>query len=163
MSVVNPEYDYLFKLLLIGDPGVGKSSLLLRFADDTFSDSYILTIVLDFVSKEFGLKSPRNVLFIGRQLHAIADLPPEKLDRTEARFSRTTEIPIRELQYADDNATPARTTEDLQSKATLQNAAYIRLGMEVNVLKKQVLTQQPPGQEYNNREVKIGNEPFVQR
>ncbi len=26
--------DYLFKLVLIGDTGVGKSCLLLRFADD---------------------------------------------------------------------------------------------------------------------------------
>ncbi|KAF7016646.1 hypothetical protein CFC21_030201 [Triticum aestivum] len=42
------EFDYLFKLLLIGDSSVGKSCFLLRFSDDSYVDSYISTIGVDF-------------------------------------------------------------------------------------------------------------------
>ncbi|KAK6470662.1 ras-related protein ORAB-1-like [Huso huso] len=48
--------DYLFKLLLIGDSGVGKSCLLLRFADDTYTDSYISTIGVDFKIRTIELE-----------------------------------------------------------------------------------------------------------
>lgn len=48
---MNDSYDSLFKILLIGDSGVGKSCLLLRFADDTYTDSYISTIGVDFKIK----------------------------------------------------------------------------------------------------------------
>ncbi|KAI0494388.1 hypothetical protein KFK09_024522 [Dendrobium nobile] len=44
------DFDYLFKLLLIGDSGVGKSSLLLSFTSNTFDD-LSPTIGVDFKVK----------------------------------------------------------------------------------------------------------------
>uniref|UniRef100_A0A3Q3AIS8 small monomeric GTPase n=1 Tax=Kryptolebias marmoratus TaxID=37003 RepID=A0A3Q3AIS8_KRYMA len=41
-------YDYLFKLLLIGDSGVGKTCLLFRFSEDAFNTTFISTIGIDF-------------------------------------------------------------------------------------------------------------------
>uniref|UniRef100_A0A3Q3VU11 Ras-related protein Rab-13 n=1 Tax=Mola mola TaxID=94237 RepID=A0A3Q3VU11_MOLML len=45
------KYDFLFKLLLIGDSGVGKTCLIIRFAEDNFNSTYISTIGIDFKVK----------------------------------------------------------------------------------------------------------------
>ena len=42
------DYDYLFKILLVGDSCVGKSSLLLKFTENCFCDQHISTIGVDF-------------------------------------------------------------------------------------------------------------------
>jgi Ras-related protein Rab-1A len=42
------DYDYLIKCLIIGDSGIGKSSVMCRFADDVFTPEYISTIGVDF-------------------------------------------------------------------------------------------------------------------
>ena len=41
-------YDYLFRILLVGDSGVGKTCILIRFVENTFTPSYISTIGIDF-------------------------------------------------------------------------------------------------------------------
>ncbi|KAL3626917.1 Ras-related protein rabc1 [Castilleja foliolosa] len=58
-----PEFDYLFKLLMIGDSGVGKSSLLLSFTSDTFED-LSPTIGVDFKVKHVTLGGKKLKLAI---------------------------------------------------------------------------------------------------
>jgi Ras-related protein Rab-8A len=48
-------YESLIKLLLIGDSGVGKSCLLLRFAENSFTPSFITTIGIDFKTKRVDI------------------------------------------------------------------------------------------------------------
>ena len=48
---MTPDYDFLLKFLLLGDCGVGKSSILLRYIEDTFSENGIATVGVDFKLK----------------------------------------------------------------------------------------------------------------
>jgi len=57
--------DYpAFKLLMIGDPGVGKSSLLLRYADNEFTDNFISTIGVDYKEKSVTVNGQRVTIQI---------------------------------------------------------------------------------------------------
>jgi len=42
------QYDYTFKIILIGSTSVGKTALLKRFADNEFNETYLSTIGIDF-------------------------------------------------------------------------------------------------------------------
>eukprot|EP00898_Chlorokybus_atmophyticus_P007240 jgi/Chlat1/7517/Chrsp61S00553 len=56
-----PSYDHLIKLLLIGDCGVGKSSLLMRFSDDRFHVSYRPTLGIDYRSHMMEVNNGKKV------------------------------------------------------------------------------------------------------
>lgn len=57
-------YDFLIKLLLIGDSGVGKSCCLLRFSEDSFTPSFITTIGIDFKIRTIELDGKKVKLQI---------------------------------------------------------------------------------------------------
>ncbi|KAG1601124.1 hypothetical protein G6F46_013974 [Rhizopus delemar] len=51
---MDDEYDYLYKLVLTGDSGVGKSNVVSRFARNEFDLVYRKTYGVDFTTKTLG-------------------------------------------------------------------------------------------------------------
>jgi len=58
------DYDFVIKLLMLGDSGVGKTCLLVRFADDVFHESFMATIGIDLKSKVIELDGKKVKLQI---------------------------------------------------------------------------------------------------
>ena len=57
----NQEYDYLFKIVLIGDSGVGKSQLLARFTKDEFNLESKATIGVEFATQSIQAKNGKTI------------------------------------------------------------------------------------------------------
>jgi hypothetical protein len=71
LSTLTNACSLAIELLLIGDSGVGKSCLLLRFADDTYTESYISTIGVDFKIRTIELEGKTVKLQIASSLRRI--------------------------------------------------------------------------------------------
>jgi len=55
MAGKDDHYDYLFKIVLIGDSGVGKSNLLSRFTRNEFNLESKSTIGVEFATKSISV------------------------------------------------------------------------------------------------------------
>jgi Ras-related protein Rab-18 len=64
MAAAQQQYDQLYKVLLVGDSGVGKSSILIRYTEDSFADDVPATIGVDFKTKFVALGDRRIKLTI---------------------------------------------------------------------------------------------------
>ena len=53
--MLDEEFDYLFKIVITGDSGVGKTNLLSRFIDNSFSLDTKPTIGVEFATKTIQL------------------------------------------------------------------------------------------------------------
>ena len=54
--------NYIFKILIAGNASVGKTSLLRRYVDGMFDDSSIMTIGVDFFTKEITFDNTHCLL-----------------------------------------------------------------------------------------------------
>ena len=65
---MSEEYDYLFKSIVIGDGGVGKTSLSLRVSKGIFTDDYKMTIGVDFHVKTIIVDTSEGIITCKLQL-----------------------------------------------------------------------------------------------
>ena len=56
--------DVLFKILLIGDSGVGKTSVIMRYTKNLFNEDYLNSIGVDFKSKDLYIEEKKIKLQI---------------------------------------------------------------------------------------------------
>ena len=63
MGSRDDEYDYLFKVVLIGDSGVGKSNLLSRFTRNEFNLESKSTIGVEFATRSIEVRPVQGALF----------------------------------------------------------------------------------------------------
>lgn len=61
---IEEPFDYVQKIIIIGDSGVGKSNMLLRFTEGVFVDNYMMTIGINYVFKVLTLDNTRIKLQI---------------------------------------------------------------------------------------------------
>ena len=59
MKIEEKEYDYLFKVLFVGDSGVGKTQIINKFVENNFLENCVSTIGVDFKIKEVEVKNKK--------------------------------------------------------------------------------------------------------
>ena len=54
--MADEEYDFIFKVLLLGNSDVGKSSILIRYVDESWNEAFVPTIGVDFKVKSMEVE-----------------------------------------------------------------------------------------------------------
>ena len=105
-DAADQNFDYMFKLLIIGNSSVGKTSFLFRYADDSFTSAFVSTVGIDFKVKTVFRQDKRvklqiwvniicirytiisffNICCIFRIQQARSDTGPLQLLTTEAQW-----------------------------------------------------------------------------
>lgn len=63
-NTTDQHFDYMFKILIIGNSSVGKTSFLFRYADDSFTSAFVSTVGIDFKVKTVIRREKRMKLQI---------------------------------------------------------------------------------------------------
>ena len=71
-DAADQNFDYMFKLLIIGNSSVGKTSFLFRYADVSFTSAFVSTVGIDFKVKTVFRHDKRVKLQIWVSMKALS-------------------------------------------------------------------------------------------
>ena len=111
------KYDFMAKVIIIGDSGIGKTVLITRFCEDTFKQSYVATIGVDFKVKNMTIHNTRSLIF-----HLDIDCRygiPLVRKGSKTLLKHT----IREQQ---ESSSPIPSSTELHSKVSIGGSAKLR-------------------------------------
>jgi len=145
------DYDHLFKLVLVGEVGVGKSSLVLRYTDNTFLNDDVGTIGADFKVKFINVDKKKVKLQIwdtaGQEKFRVmtssyfggANAVIIVFDLTDQKSLDAVEKWIKEAQSFADKSKPLQflivgNKKDLEKERTVDKDAPRRLAEKYNAL-----------------------------
>lgn len=72
ITMTDGDYDFLIKLLALGDSGVGKTTFLYRYTDNKFNPKFITTVGIDF--REKRVVSSYLLLFLRTNVRPVCSL-----------------------------------------------------------------------------------------
>ena len=131
-------FDHVFKILLIGDAGVGKSSILLRFTDDAFEEQMASTIGVDFRVKTMTIGGKTAKL-------TIWDTAGQERFRTlTSSYYRGCHgiILCFDVNERSTFENLQRWLEELELYATTQHAAKLLVGNKIDLKQREVSVEE---------------------
>lgn len=134
MAAAASSFDHLFKILLIGDAGVGKSCILLRFTDDSFEEQMSSTIGVDFRVKTVTVGGVKTKL-------TIWDTAGQERFRTlTSSYYRGCHgiILVFDVNERETFAHLQQWLEELELYTTHQNAAKLLVGNKIDLKRREV-------------------------
>jgi Ras-related protein Rab-18 len=131
-------FDSIFKILLIGDAGVGKSSMLLRFTDDAFEEQMASTIGVDFRVKTLALGGKTVKL-------TIWDTAGQERFRTlTSSYYRGSHgiILVFDVNERDTFTNLQHWIEELELYSTTQHAVKLLVGNKIDLQQREVSVEE---------------------
>ncbi|XP_051961859.1 LOW QUALITY PROTEIN: ras-related protein Rab-27B [Xyrauchen texanus] len=166
-TMTDGDYDYLIKLLALGDSGVGKTTFLYRYTDNKFNPKFITTVGIDFREKRvvYTTNSPNGTT--GKTLKVHLQLWDNREDRRGTFRSLTTAffrdamgfLLMFDLTSQQSFLNVRNWMSQLQANAYCENPDIVLVGNKAD------LTDQREVQEKQARELadNTGNIPYSRR